>query len=149
MPFNTQTAQAAGSAGGDLGGSFPNPGVKGMQRVIASIRSANMNSTADQALTPPPAITKFIVTSILVTNASASLTTAAGGVYPAASKGGTPLVAAITTYTALTSSGILFAPALAGTVAATPYTAPLFLSLTLGQGSAATADIYVIGVDLT
>lgn len=153
LPSPSMTAGAAatnlGSAGGDLTGTYPSPTAKGMTRVICSIRSANLNVVTDQACTPPASITKFTVTSILVTNASTSLTTVAGGVYPAVSKGGVPLVAAGQVYTALTAANIILTMTLAGTVAAVPYTSAVFLSLTLGQGSAATADIYVIGIDLT
>ena len=140
----------SGAAGGDLGGSYPNPTTPGRQRVLGSLRGANMNSTADQAIAILSTVTKFTVTAILVTNASTSLTLAAGGIYPAASKGGTALVAAGQLYSALTGATIILPATLVGTVAATLYTvSQLFLSLTTGQGSAATADVYVIGIDLT
>lgn len=125
------------------------PAPADMQRVLGSLRGANFNVTTDQTITIPATITKFQITGVLVLNASTSLTLAAGGVYPAAAKGGTPIVAAVQVYSALTAANIILPLTLAGTVAATPYTGNLFLSLTTGQGSVATADVYVIGVDLT
>ena len=62
--------------------------------LLGKLIGANMNSTADQQITMFSNPSKFILRRIVVTNASISLSTAAGGVYTAASKGGTAVVAA-------------------------------------------------------
>lgn len=122
----------------------------GAQRVLCSIRTANFNTTSDQTCTIAAAVTAWTPTAIWCTNASTSLTTAAGGWYPAASKAGTPLVAAVQAYTALSASTIVLPLTLAANIATTRYTInTVFLSLTLGNGGAATADCYLVGVDLT
>lgn len=118
---------------------------------IGYLKSANMNVTTDNIIpiTLPNGAAKFAVTSMLVTNASTSLTTAAGGVYPAVTKGGTPLVAAAQVYTALTGATSLLALTLAAAATNITYSgANLYLNLTSAQGSAATADIYVFGIPL-
>jgi hypothetical protein len=122
----------------------------GATRVLCSIRAANFNVTTDQACTIPAGVTAWVPTSIVVTNCSASLTLAAGGIYPAASKGGTALVAAAQIYTALTGATIVLGLTLAANIATTRYTVnTVYLSLTTGQGTAATCDLYLIGNDLT
>lgn len=136
------------------GGPFP-----AGQRVIASLRGANFNTTNDQPIAIPQRFVAFQLTSIIITNATASLTTAAGGFYPAASKGGTPIVSAAQTYSALTTSASLMTATLASFGANTRFSAAnlgsiggllmIWLSLTVGQGAAATADVYLCGQDLT
>lgn len=122
----------------------------GASRALCSIRAANFNSTADQACTIASGITVWTPTSIIVTNCSASLTLAAGGVYPTMSKGGTALVSAAQVYTALTSATVVLSLTFAANIATTRYTAgTVYLSLTTGQGTAATCDLYVWGNDLT
>lgn len=134
---NGGTGTASGFASGD-------------QRVLCSIRSANMNSVSDQACTIPAAVTAWAPTAIWCTNASTSLTTAAGGWYPAASKAGTPLVAAAQVYTALSAATVILPLTLAANIATTRYAINIvYLTLTLAQGGAATADCYLLGVDLT
>jgi len=112
---------------------------------IAQLLGANMNATTDQALTMLlPASMVFVPRRIVVTNASTSLTTAAGGVYDAASKGGNAIVASSQAYSALTTAGAaiyLTIAAFRREAAATK----LYLSLTTAQGAAATADVYVYG----
>lgn len=140
VPFNAWAAN----------GPFAPAPTRGLQRTLCSIRSANFNTTADQACTIPATISAWAPTGIWCTNASTSLTTAAGGWYPAASKGGTPLVAAIQIYSAMTGSTIILSATLAANIATTRYTVnTIYLALTTGQGGAATGDCYVIGVDLT
>lgn len=109
--------------------------------------SANMNVTTDQAITMMDGGTKFRVTKITVLNASIDLTTAAGGVYTAASKGGSALVAAGQAYTALSNTAYAVDLTIAATPGKTVWAAgqALYLSLTTAQGAAATADIYVYG----
>lgn len=125
-------------------------GAHGPQGVITLLRSANFNSTADQAMAIPSHITKFIITQILVTNCSVSMTLAAGGFYPAASKGGTAIVASTQVYTTLSSSTINLSTTLATGILTTTFAiSTIYFSLTTAQGSAATCDIYVIGIDLT
>jgi hypothetical protein len=124
--------------------------VAGTQRVLGTLRGANFNVTTDQAI--PMAVAVYQITSIIVTNCSASLTTAAGGFYPTTAKGGTPLVAAAQIYTALTAASIILNPTLnaAANFATTRLTTPInYLSLTLAQGAGATCDVYVLGQDLT
>lgn len=127
------------------GGAVQNFGVTG---VIGTLRSANMNSTADQFIPLNTGI--WIPTGILITNASTSLTTAVGGFYPSAAKGGTALVANTQVYSALTSGTVALYATLAANISTTRYSQNfIYFSLTTPQGAAATADIYVIGTDLT
>lgn len=116
---------------------------------------ANMNTTADQAI--PIAVPSYTwaVDSIVVSNPSVSLTTAAGGVYTAASKGGIAIVASGQAYSGLTTNAVNTAGSLlALTIATAGNTtafqgfgtgdiSQVFLSLTTAQGAAATADVRV------
>lgn len=122
----------------------------GEQRVIGTLRAANFNSTADQAITIPAQTTAWAPTAIWVTNCSTSMTLAAGGFYPATSKGGTALVAAAQLYSAATSNAIIVNATLAANIATTRYTVgTVYLSLTTAQGATATCDVYIVGVDLS
>lgn len=125
------------------------PGI-GVQRVLCSIRAANLNTTADQACIVPATVTAWAPTAIWTTNCAGTLTLAIGGVYPAAAKSGTPLVAAIQAYSSLTTSILILPLTLATGIVTTRYAVnTVYLSLTTGAGSAATCDFYVVGVDLT
>ncbi len=119
-------------------------------RLLGKLVGANMNVTTDQAITVVDVAdypgAAYIVEFIVVTNASISLTTAAGGFYTAASKGGSAIVAAGQVYSALTAATKFIKATLAGTALTDRLTgATLYLSLTTGQGAAATADVYVFG----
>jgi hypothetical protein len=141
---------AAAQFGGSGSSTTVNNTAANTNRVLCSIRGANFNVTTDQACAIPASVTAWAPTSIIVTNCSTSLTLAAGGVYPAVSKGGTALVAAAQIYTALTGATVVLALTLAANIATTRQTVnTVYLSLTVGQGGAATCDFYVIGNDLT
>lgn len=113
--------------------------------LLGVLTGANMNSTADQAIPLRlPGATKYIVEKIVVTNASASLSLAAGGIYTAASKGGTAVVAAAQVYSALSGASKALSLTLAALTDVLTATS-LILSLTVAQGGAATADVYVFG----
>jgi hypothetical protein len=121
--------------------------------LLGNLIGANFNVTTDQQITIFDAPAKFILRRIVVTNASTSLTTAAGGVYTAVSKGGTAVVAAGQVFSSLTSS-TLFLDLTLNTTGNANITVKsniynLYLSLTTAQGAAATADVYVFGDILT
>lgn len=121
--------------------------------LLGSLIGADYNSTSDQQIVMYDAPAKFILRRIVVTNASASLSTAAGGVYTAVSKGGTAVVAAAQVYSTLTTSA-LFLDLTLNTAGSANITVKssipnLYLSLTTAQGGAATADVYVFGDILT
>ena len=121
--------------------------------LLGSKIAADFSSTSDQIITIFSNPSKYIVRRIVVTNASTSLTTAAGGVYTAASKGGTAIVAAAQAYTSLTASTLFLDLTLSATGNASTTVKSsipnLYLSLTTAQGAAATADVYVYGDILT
>ncbi len=134
------------------------------QKVLASLRSADFNTTADQPLVLPSAVTALIVSQIIVTNASTSLTTVRGGFYPGALKQAPPIVDPSQDYTALTGATIYMNPFLSTYGQTTrfsstnlplvlssnnQYALSFYLSLTTAQGTPATADVYVVGIDLT
>jgi hypothetical protein len=111
---------------------------------------ANFNVTTDQAIPIAVPSGTYMIEAIAISNPSVSLTTAVGGVYSAASKGGVAVVANSQAYSSLTTNAanttgnaMLATLAAAGTT--TAFTAPttLYLSLTTAQGAAATADVRV------
>ena len=119
------------------------------QRCLFILKSANMNSTSDQLMIPVFSFNNFIIKEILVTNASTSLTTAAGGVYGAASKASPTIVANTQVYSALTTSTkALFLTLDTGGLDQMT-TTTVYLSLATAQGSTATADVYVMGYAIT
>lgn len=131
---------------------------------LGSLRSANFNSTADQAILLPTSIAAFQLTGIVVTNASAPLLTAVGGFYTAASKGGSAIVAASQAYSSLLGIDLLLQATLTAFAQTARFSADnlpyvpnsngqyalaIYLSLTTPNGNVATADVYVLGLDLT
>lgn len=121
---------------------------------LAQLLGANLNTTNDQPIAIPTTITKFQLTRIVVTNASLSLTTAAGGFYPQPAKGGTALVANTQVYSSLTAASALLNPTLTTYANTTALTASIltafsiYFALTTAQGAACTADIYLFGIIL-
>jgi len=129
------------------------------QKVIASLRGANFNTIFDQPIALPFNLVAFQLTNITVTNSSTSLTSAQGGFYPQPNKAGSPLVAAGQAYSALTGPTSLLPLTLTTAGQTTRFSATtlgsiggflqIWFSLTVAQGAMATADIYIMGIDLT
>jgi len=120
------------------------------------LKGANFNSTSDQAIAIAVPTATYMVDSIVVSDPSVSLTTAAGGFYSAASKGGIAIVANTQAYSPLTTGAVnttggamLATLAAAGTTTRfqgptqTSKVTTLYLSLTTPQGAAATANVRV------
>lgn len=116
-------------------------------RLLWSLAGANMNTTADQALTQAFSFTNHLIDSIQILNASLSLSLAVGGFYTAASKGGVAIVANTQIYSSLSTN----VKVLSATIASTDLrvNTVMYLALTTAQGGAATADIYVYGKALS
>ena len=114
-------------------------------RLLASAQSVNLNSVGD-TVAPILVAGRVSAASILLTNASTSLTTAAFAVYTAPAAGGTAILSA-TTPTGATSASVVV------NTGATTYVAitgtNLYIRNTTAQGAAATADIFIYGYDLT
>lgn len=121
--------------------------VLGTNRLLFALLGADMNSVADQALAKAFSFTSYVITSILFTNASTSPSLAVGGIYPTTSKGGTAIISAATVYSGMTASTKTLSPALTNTDLLSA--ALLYLSLTIAQGGAATADVRVFGYALS
>ena len=118
-------------------------GVLGKTGLLGSVTGVNLNVGAtDTSITMVSA--NYIVTSVIVTNASINLTTATAGVFNAAA--GVGALAADQVLTALTAS-TKFLDATLGGVALTDLqtAATLYARCGTPQGVAATADFYVFG----
>lgn len=120
----------------------------GIEQVLFKKLEANFNVSTDQALDKSWDFGDYMITEIRVNNASVSLTTAAGGFYTGAGKTGVVAVANNQAYTALTGATLGMSATIAAAGKAV-LTDDLILALTTPQGSAATADVYVIGIPLT
>jgi hypothetical protein len=133
------------------------------QKVLAHALQADFNSTFDQPLLITPSVKALQLTGIIVTNSSINLTTAVGGFYPQALRGGSPLVAAAQVYSALTDADQLLNPTLTAFAQDTRLSLSnlghlpgdtsgslvIYFNLTTPQGAIANADIYLLGIDLT
>jgi hypothetical protein len=112
--------------------------------ILGSKIGADFNVTTDQAIAICSG--NYRIKRIVVKNASISLTTAAGGIYTLASKGGSAIVAASQVYSALTAAAKFLDLTLASPATTDLLTTnTLYFSLTTAQGAAATGDIYIIG----
>lgn len=113
--------------------------------VIGKLLQANFNITTDQAIVMQ-INGVYRVKRIVVWNTTVNgMSTAAGGIYTAASKGGSAIVANSQTYTGLTNQYTAEELTLSLPNLVNPAGTPLFFSLTTAQGAAALADIWVYG----
>jgi hypothetical protein len=111
------------------------------------LRAADLQLTTDQPFTKVGNFTNYIPTKIAGVRATGGATVAcAGGIYTAAAKGGTAIVAAAQSWLAVTGTlGLTDATIAALTVA---YTATPILSLTTGSTAAVTANVFIYGIAL-
>ena len=118
-------------------------GVLGKTGLLGSVTGVNLNVGAtDTPITMVSA--NYIVTSVIVTNASINLTTATAGVFNAAA--GVGALAADQVLTALTASTKFLDATLVGVALTDLQTAAtLYARCGTPQGAAATADFYVFG----
>lgn len=108
-------------------------------------RNLNMNSTADVAMLKCAMGHQYHVTKIVVhrTSGGSATNNAVGGIYTAASKGGTAVLAAATAYSGLTAQYGLQTvdPTATGRLS----NAPLYWSLTTAAGADIFADVFIYG----
>lgn len=129
---------SAGSIGGLSSSS--------VSQALFTLTGANMTLTTDQTFTKLMSGTIFVPQLITAVWASGAFNTAcAGGIYTAATKGGTAIVAAAQSYAALTGSGTSVNCAIA---ASGPFSVTPILSLTTGNTGALTANFTIWGVIL-
>jgi hypothetical protein len=114
-------------------------------RLLASYQGVNLNATGDTVL-PVIDTGSYSVSNVIVTNASISLSTAAAGIFPAPTAGGTAIVANAA-LSACTGATIVSQRTVASTIVQT--TQNIYFNVATAQGAAATADVYVYGYDLT
>ena len=114
-------------------------------RLIASAQSVNLNSVGD-TIAPILVAGNVSVQSIIVANASISLTTAQIAVWTGAGATGTNVktayaVSGNNSTTAVVVTAATSTDSIKGT--------PLYIRCTTAQGAAATADVFIYGYDLT
>lgn len=117
------------------------------QQLLFVLRSGNYQSTADQAFTKLFAGTNYVITRVIaVQKTGAASVAATGGIYSAASKAGSALVAAAQSWLGLSGSGKMVDATLAALVATDVQSATPILSLTVGSTGAITADLFIFGL---
>ena len=114
-------------------------------RLIASAQGVNLNAVADTVATVL-VNGSVVAASVLVSNASVSLSTAQLAVWTGPAGTGTEVktayaLSANTTSAKAIVTGATSTDAITGT--------PLYIRCAVAQGSAATADVFIYGYDLT
>ena len=116
-------------------------------RLLGSAQSINCNATGDTAI-PILNTSSYIILYVIATNASISLTTAAGGLFTGTAAGGTPLVTSAA-LSVLTSSTVASQRTVLAAGAAQNTSQTIYWNIATAQGAAATMDLLVYGIDLT
>jgi hypothetical protein len=108
--------------------------------------NANLATAVDQQFTKVGDWTTGAVLHVIATGATATPTSCVGGIYTAASKGGSQVSLASQSWSAMTSPNRV----LHCQLGATPMKVggPVYLSLTTAASQAANCDIYITGVIL-
>jgi len=122
----------------------PNPLV-----ILFDSTGIDFNVTTDNAMPIRVKAASYAITQIRVYNSTRQLATAAGGIYTAATKGGTAVVAAAQTYATITGAnqGMFLTLSPAGNQNLTAQT--LYLNLTTAEGAAATGAVRISGFVLS
>lgn len=142
----TNLANASGVAPIVNGGTGSAMGFTGANQLLFKLTAANMQLTTDQAFTKLFTGTNYVITHVFANTASGGTSVAcAGGIYTAAAKAGSALIAAVQSWVTLTAAGKIVNAALAAVVGTDLQSATPILSLTTGSTAAATADIYIFG----
>ena len=113
-------------------------------RLLGVATGVSLSQTGDQAVIPVINTTNYSVSNVIFTNASASLSSAAAGVWTAPSKAGNNIVANAA-LSANTSAPVVSQ----ATVASTNTQSSQNLYLNVGTAQAATVDVYVYGYDFS
>lgn len=117
---------------------------------LFSLLAANMQLTTDQAFTKVTPCNTYAITKVVARWKSGGTTVAcAGGIYTAASKTGSALVAAGQSWINLTASGKIVDATVAAVNGTDEQSATPILSLTTGSTGACTADLTIYGVILS
>lgn len=140
-------------AGKRLGGQSVSPAAADhshlhYSQVLFFKRALNINTIADQILAKSWLFQNYFITAIRLANATISLTTASGGIYTAAAKGGIALAAnqALSTLTGPTTGmDLTLAAAGRDEIAASD----AYFALTTAQGQAGTVDLWIFGFPMT
>lgn len=110
-------------------------------------RTINLGATGDAAtITIPSYVTAYQVSSVKITNCSATPILASVGLFTAASAGGTAIMAAAT-ITGATSASVVLSGTVASSARQTATT--LFINVAVANAAALTCDIKVSIDDLT
>lgn len=118
-------------------------------RLLFMLSGANFQSTSDQTMIKIGIHNNYRIKDIIAKQASGGATIAVvGGIYTAASKGGTALVSAAQSWIGLTGAGKIVIPTLAGVIDTDIQSATPILSLTTGSTGAVTADVYIFGLPI-
>jgi len=144
------TTQRADIHRANSGNTLVSPGTTGTiypgPRVLGFTQGISLSTAGDQSILLGSA--NYILDRIIMTWVSGTPILAAGGIYTAASKGGTALVPATQLYTALTAltSSLPLTLAVPNNLHQTAST--LFFNLTTLNILSAIVDVYVIGISL-
>jgi hypothetical protein len=116
------------------------------QRLLWVKRSADFQSTADQPFRKIGVFVGYRIDKIIAVQRTGGATVAvAGGVYTAASKGGSAVVGAAQSWLGLSAAGKMVVAVLAGLADTDVRTETPILSLTTGSIGAVTADVFIYG----
>lgn len=128
----------------DYSGGYPS--MLGTNTTLFRLTGADLNSTLDQVLLKAFDFTKYVIDKIVFANASGAVSNATGALYTGVSKSGIPLTNASQSLTGLDSVNAVLNPALTSGGTGLISAPNVVLSLTVPEGTAKTADIFVMGV---
>jgi hypothetical protein len=121
-----------------------NLGTNQALRLLASAQGVSLGQTGDAATLPINNSTTYSVYQVIVTNASADVSTGYVGVFTAPSGGGTAIVSNAV-LTGVTGSTVVSQRTVASTAAQTSQN----LYLRVGTAVTGTVDVYVFGYDFS
>lgn len=129
----------------EVAGGFP-PSLLGTNTTLFRIVTADLNSTADQILTPLFAFSRYVIDKIVFADPSGPVTAATGALYTRTSKSGVPLTSSAQSLAGLDNTAAVLNPPLTAAATGVITDANVYLSLTTPEGSPKTCSAFVMGI---